>query len=463
MHTDQIRLLPNGKGRYANYRCQTSYRLMVSSFELGKLIDLGFKTHRLDLSTYQPANLSTEQFIQVTGVEEIEGKHNTYCFTEPKRNLGMFNGILLGNCAEIIEYSDHTEYGVCNLASISLSSFVTGGTGGTFDFKGLLKVAKIMTENLDKIIDVNHYPIPQTSKSNLRHRPVGLGVQGLADVYNLLGLPFESEEAQNLNRKIFATIYYGALSKSVERAQQYGRYSTFENSPFSQGKVQFDLEYDIEPECVADVIKRSDWDQLKEKIKKHGTRNSLLTTCMPTASTSQILKNNECIEPFTSNVFVRKTLAGEYIIVNEHLVNDCSKAGIWNKELYQKILHNNGSVQDISEIPQSIKSIYKTAYELKMSDILKQAIGRAPYIDQSQSMNLFQANPDFAKLHSSHFYAWKNGLKTGMYYLRTQPVVNAIKFGISQTGPPVSQEPPVAKKEPLACSRLNPNCEACSG
>ncbi len=454
MRLKEIRKLPDGKGGHADFVCQPAYRLIISCSDLGKLIDLGFETYRLDISKYVNGNRAAKHFIQVKSIQPLEGKHSTYCFTEPKRNLGMFNGVLLGNCNEIVQYSDKTEYGVCNLASISLSSFVNLESK-EYDFKGLLKVAKIMTENLDKIIDVNHYPIEQTSKSNFKHRPIGLGVQGLADVYNLMGISFESEQAEELNKKIFATIYYGALTKSMERSQLYGKYQTFDGSPFSSGKVQFDLGYSVEPETVGGLL---DWNTLKLKIKKHGTRNSLLTTCMPTASTSQILKNNECIEPFTSNVFVRKTLAGEYIVVNEHLINECIKLGIWNKELYHKILNNNGSVQDIAEIPEQMKQIYKTAYEIKMSAVLRQAVGRAPYIDQSQSMNLFQSMPDFSKLHSSHFYSWRNGLKTGMYYLRTKPIVNAIKFGITD-----KQHKEQPHKEPLACSRLNPNCEACSG
>jgi len=384
-----------------------------------------------------------------------------------QQNLGTIKSSNL--CAEIIEYSSTEEYGVCNLASLSLSSFVDT-KNKTYDFKGLLKVAKQITENLDKVIDVNHYPVVQTSKSNNQHRPIGLGVQGLADVYNMLGMPFDSEEAQLLNKQIFATIYFAAISKSVERAEEIGSYGSFQNSPASQGCLQFDLEYGIEPMCIEGLFDLKDWNKLKERVKKHGLRNSLLTCVMPTASTSQILRNNECIEPFTTNVFVRKTLAGEYIIVNEHLVHDCIQLGIWNKELYHKILANNGSVQSIDEIPANLKAVYKTAYELKMVDILKQAIGRAPYIDQSQSMNLFMKTPDFSKLNSSHFYAWKHGLKTGMYYLRTQPAVDAIKFGLStssasttlsstSTSSPVSSlSVSKPKYEPFV-----PVCESCSG
>lgn len=329
-------------------------------------------------------------------------------------------------CNEILEYSDDKEVAVCNLASICLPKFIREDK--TFDFQKLGEVASQAIVNLNKIIDINFYPIPETKVSNSRHRPVGLGIQGLADTYIKMNLAFDSEDASILNRKIFETIYFHAVSSSNRLAEKYGTYETFQGSPASQGKLQ----YHMWGKTSDDLLTKDmfDWKNLEERVMNSGLRNSLLTALMPTASTAQIMGNSECFEPITTNMYVRKTLAGEFIIVNESLVRDLISIGLWNKNIYEEILYFNGSIQRIQEIPQEIKNRYKTAYELKGVDILKQAVERGPFIDQTQSMNIFMAKPSFSNLQNSHFYAWKNGLKTGMYYLRTQPAVDPIKFGL---------------------------------
>ena len=346
---------------------------------------------------------------------------DTFCFTEPLRHRAVFEGVYTGQCNEIVEYSSPKETAVCNLASICLPRFVNSHDR-TFDFDELARVVRVVVKNLNTIIDLNYYPIPETERSNQSHRPVGLGIQGLADVYIKMRLPFESEEANNLNRQIMETIYYNALYESCDLSIKYGPYSSFEGSPASNGILQWHM-WGAEPTDER-------WTHLVDKIRTHGLRNSLLVALMPTASTSQICGNTESFEPITSNIYVRKTLAGEFIVVNEHLVKDLMELGMWNKDMYNTILYLNGSIQAINEIPHSIRELYKTAFEIKQSSILKQAATRGPFVDQTQSMNLFMATPDFGKLTSMHFYGWKNGLKTGMYYLRTQPAVDPIKFGL---------------------------------
>ena len=338
-----------------------------------------------------------------------------------QKNIGVIKSSNL--CAEVTEFSNSEETAVCNLASICLPKFVEGTT---YNFDKLRQFSKIATRNLNNIININFYPTPETRFSNMKNRPIGLGVQGLADVYCKLKLSFESQEAKDLNRKIFEHKYFASLEASCELAQKYGPYDAFPGSPFSEGLLQWHL-WGVDMSTLSPEL---DWYGLVEKIKKYGTRNSLLTAVMPTASTSQIMKNCECIEPYSSNIFVRTTLAGEYTIVNEHLVRDLLSLGLWTKEIYNEIVYFNGSVQKIKEIPQQLKELYKTAFEIKGIDIVKQSVDRGPFIDQSQSLNIFQATPDFSKLTSSHFYGWKNGLKTGMYYLRTRPAVDPIKFGL---------------------------------
>jgi len=337
------------------------------------------------------------------------------------KNLGTVTCSNL--CSEITLYSNEKETAVCNLASICLPKFVM--SDGSYNFKMLGEITETITQNLNKVIDVNYYPTPETRVSNFNHRPIGIGVQGLADTYCKMGYAFESQEASTLNKKIFECIYYHALKASCEIAKKYGTYSSYGGSPFSEGLLQFDMWDKYE---LSDTF---DWNGLRENIKRYGLRNSHLTALMPTASTSQIMGNSECFEPITSNIYVRKTLAGEFIVVNEYLVRELVEKELWNKEMYEEILYHNGSVQKIDRIPKDVKDKYKTAFEIKGVNILKQAVERGPFIDQTQSMNIFMATPSFDKLNSSHFYAWKNGLKTGMYYLRTQPAVDAIKFGIS--------------------------------
>lgn len=337
-----------------------------------------------------------------------------------QQNLGTIKSSNL--CTEIVEYTSSDEIAVCNLASIALPRFVINGK---FDFGKLYDVTKVATKNLNKIIDGNYYPVEEARRSNLRHRPIGLGVQGLADAFILLRLPFESEEARQLNRDIFETIYFAALTASKDLAKQHGPYETFKGSPVSKGIFQFDM-WNVQPGDLWD------WESLREEVKQFGVRNSLLLAPMPTASTSQILGNNECFEPYTSNIYTRRTLSGEFIIVNKHLLKDLVKLGIWNQALKDKIITANGSVQNIAEIPQGIKDLYKTVWEIRQKRIIDMAADRGAFIDQSQSLNLFMENATVSRITSMHFYAWEKGLKTGMYYLRTKAATDAVKFTVEQ-------------------------------
>ena len=337
-----------------------------------------------------------------------------------QKNLGTIKSSNL--CTEIVEYTAADEVAVCNLASIALPRFVTNGS---FDHQKLFEITYVATKNLNRIIDVNYYPIEEARNSNIRHRPIGIGVQGLADAFILMRYPFESEDARRLNREIFETIYYAAMTASKDLAKVEGPYSTFEGSPVSQGIFQFDM-WNVKP------TDRWEWDVLREEVKKHGVRNSLLLAPMPTASTSQILGNNECFEPYTTNIYNRRVLSGEFIVVNKHLLMDLVRLNLWNNDMKNKIIAANGSVQHIAEIPQEIKELYKTVWEIKQRTIIDMAAERGAYICQSQSLNLFIAEPNFAKLTSMHFYAWERGLKTGMYYLRTKPAASAIKFTVDK-------------------------------
>jgi len=370
-----------------------------------------------------------------------------------QKNLGTIKSSNL--CTEIIEYSDSKETAVCNLASIALPKFIIPGKKPKYDFNALKDIAYIATFNLNKVIDVNYYPTKETKTSNLKHRPIGIGVQGLADTFAILKIPFESEEAKQLDREIFEAIYYGAMCASVDLAEKEGPYQSFKGSPLSKGQFQFDL-WNEQPSD------RWNWEELRERVKTHGARNSLLLAPMPTASTSQILGNNECFEPFTSNIYIRKTLSGEFPVVNKHLVKDLVKLGLWNENLRDRIIINNGSIQDINEIPDDIKIIYKTAWEMSQKVIIDHAAIRAPFICQSQSMNLFVQDANFAKLSSAHFYGWDKGLKTGSYYIRTKAATTAIKgLGID-----INKEEPLKSEDEnysdLTCSIDNPeDCEAC--
>jgi ribonucleotide reductase alpha subunit len=362
----------------------------------------------------------------VWGVYNYNKLSDTYCFNEPENHAGVFNGILTGNCTEIIEYSAPDESAVCNLASIALPMYVDAKKK-IFDFEKLKEVVKVAIRNLNRVIDINYYPTPETRNSNMRHRPVGLGVQGLADVFALMRMPWETEKAAELNQRIFEHIYYAAVESSSEIAEKEGPYSTYDGSPMSHGQFQYDL-WNVQP--ITEKDGTLDWKDLKEKVAKHGVRNSLLMAPMPTASTSQILGFNECIESFTSNIYTRRTLAGEFIIVNKYLMRDLEKLDLWNENMKQQIIARNGSIQGIDEIPESIQKLYKTSWEIKQKILIDMAVARGAFICQSQSLNLFVPDPNYAKLTSMHFYGWKQGLKTGIYYLRTRAPVMAQKFTV---------------------------------
>lgn len=362
-----------------------------------------------------------------------------------QKNLGTIKCSNL--CTEVVEYTAPDEVAVCNLASIALNRFVHEGS---FDFKKLREVSQVITKNLNRIIDINYYPIPEAEKSNKRHRPIGIGVQGLADTFILLRLPFDCEEARLLNKQIFETIYYGALEASCDLAKQFGPYETYEGCPVSQGVLQYDM-WGMTPTDMWD------WSALKEKIAQHGVRNSLLLAPMPTASTAQILGNNESIEPYTSNIYTRRVLSGEFQVVNQHLLKDLTDRGLWNEDLKNSLIASNGSVQEL-DIPDDLKELYRTVWEIPQKNILQMAADRGAFVDQSQSLNVHIAQPNYGKLTSMHFFGWKLGLKTGMYYLRTKPAANAIQFTVDKTA--------LRKKEQMnavTCSLKNKDeCVMCS-
>ncbi len=366
-----------------------------------------------------------------------------------QKNLGTIRSSNL--CTEIIEYTSPDEVAVCNLASISLPKFVKDKV---FDFEKLYEITRVVTANLNKVIDINYYPIPEARNSNMRHRPIGIGVQGLADAFIMMGYPFDSKEAAQLNRDIFETIYFAAVTESNAMAERDGTYASYEGSPASQGQLQYDL-WNVTPSD------RWDWKDLKAKIKKHGLRNSLLLAPMPTASTSQILGNNECFEPYTSNIYNRRTLSGEFVVVNKHLLLDLVKLGLWNKEMKDKLMAANGSIQEIPEIPDHIKAMHKTVWEIKQKAIIDMAADRGAFICQSQSLNIFMENPTYAKLTSAHFYGWEKGLKTGMYYLRSKSAVDPIKFTLGES----HQRKYVKSEEEIpvgtACSLDDDGCLMC--
>ena len=397
-----------------------------------------------------------------------------------QKNLGTIKSSNL--CCEICQYTDKNEIAVCNLASVALPKFVDIPSGKvreknkklrTYNFQKLYEVVYQMTVNLNQVIDINYYPTIETRTSNFKHRPIGLGVQGLADTFVMLSLPFESPEAQKLNSEIFETIYFAALSASKDLAMKHGPYETYEGSPASFGKLQFDL-WDVSMENLSGLW---DWSTLKSQIEKHGLRNSLLVAPMPTASTAQILGNNECFEPFTTNLYKRNVLSGEFVIINKHLVEDLVNLGLWNDRIRLKLFDGNGSVQKIDEIPSEIREVYKTVWEMKGKTILDMARDRAIFIDQSQSLNIFMQDVTQSKLSSAHMYGWKLGLKTGMYYLRTKAKAAAIKglgVDMSALNTPETQES--FKPKPLennnltltedminkVCSLDDPNCLTCS-
>ena len=416
--------------------------------------------------------------IKVVAVVDANEFEPTYCFHETKRNRGMFGGVVLGNCTEITEYSDDQEIAVCNLASVCLPTFVRDGE---FDHGSLHKTVKTMTKNLNKVIDINFYPVDKAKLSNMRHRPIGIGVQGLADTFVKMGFAYESDDAKRLNKEIFETIYHAAVEQSmalskrrgiliraVEAGEELspgdaefahineheapyvsrmppdwkGAYATFDGSPASQGLLQFDMW------GVAEHSGRYDWDRLKDEVVQHGLRNSLMVAPMPTASTSQIMGFNEAFEPFTSNMYKRKTIAGEFIVINRHLIHDLIRNNLWNRDMKEAIILHDGSIAKISNIPDDLKELYKTVWEIKQKNVIDMAADRGAYICQSQSMNLFVDDPNYKKLTTMHFYAWKKGLKTGMYYLRTKPKSSAQKFTIDPTNLVRND----AQEECIACS-----------
>jgi len=402
-----------------------------------KAQDLWFKVLESQIETGTPYMLYKDA---------ANGKSN-------QQNLGTIKSSNL--CTEIMEYTAPDEIAVCNLASLALPKFVTDE--GTFDHNKLFEVTYQATINLNKIIDENYYPVEEARNSNLRHRPIGLGVQGLADTFIMMRFPFESEEARTLNKEIFETIYYAAMTASKDQSKEFGPYASYEGSPVSKGIFQYDM-WGVKPS------NRWEWDVLKEEVMQHGVRNSLLVAPMPTASTAQILGNNECFEPYTSNVYTRRVLSGEFIVVNKHLLKDLVREGLWTKEMRHTLMSNNGSVQNINAIPQEMKDLYKTAWEISQKAIIEQAADRGAFICQSQSLNIFMENANFGKLTSMHFYGWEKGLKTGMYYLRTKAATDAVKVTLDKQF--VQKEEPVVEEEyakaAIACSIDNPDdCEMC--
>jgi ribonucleoside-diphosphate reductase alpha chain len=436
----RLTMLPDGRGGYKEFDCKPLWRLLVSSCSLYKLNNIGFSPKRLKYTNREPQR-NAEQFVKVEGIIDVGRYDDTYCFNEPINHAGVFNGILTGNCTEIMEFTSPEESAVCNLGSLALPKFVETDAEGTpsFNFEKLRGYTHILTRNLDIVIDNNYYPTYECRTSNMRHRPVGIGIQGLADVFALMRLPWTSEGAAKLNREIFENIYYAAMTMSISRTcegfnhatfETLGEYPSYKGSPLSQGKMQFDL-WNETPKTTY-----LDWDGLRDKLNKYGARNSLLIAPMPTASTSQILGNNECFEPFTSNLYARRVLAGDFMVVNKYLVDDLSKIGLWTTDIRTQVIADNGSIQNISEIPAEIRELYKTAWEIPQKTLINMARDRAPFICQSQSLNLFLAEPTYAKISSMHMYAWKQGLKTGCYYLRTKAVSSAQKFTIEPTKKP---------------------------
>lgn len=410
----------------------------------------------------------------VTGIQQLGAVEDTYCFTEPQEHAGVFNEQITGQCSEIIEYTDSNEIAVCNLASIALPRFVRlDESGDSFDFAELHRVTKATVVNMNKIIDRNLYSLQEMKQSNLRHRPVGIGVQGLADAFAMLRIPWEDEwgvaspRAKLLNQQIFETMYHAAIEASSELAEKDRPYETYEGSPASKGQLQYDL-WGVAPTDL------HDWASLKERVARHGVRNSLLLTCMPTASTAQILGNNESIEPFTTNIYTRKVLSGEYQCVNKYLVYELMHEGIWDETMRQEIIAHSGSVQNIARIPKTIRDVYKTVWEISQRTLIDMAVDRGAFICQSQSFNLHMSDPTDEQLSSAHFYAWEKGMKTGMYYLRSRPAADAIKFTIDpslvaavkeskQNEDPRTVDERDEDEERLACSRDNPGaCTMCS-
>ena len=431
-----------------------SFRLLFSESDVRGLCLMGFSPKQNLLLDDAP------RFIEIESITDYGRSDSTFCFTEPLEGKGVFNGILTKNCAEILEYSDSENYAVCNLASIAVSKFTKidpASFTSVIDHERLHETAKQVTRNLNRVIDFNSYPTPETSKSNFTMRPIGVGVQGFGDLYCALKIPYDDPKAVQVDAEIMETIYHGCIEATVELSELYGPYDRFEGSPASRGILQFDM-WNAKTRIY-------DWTALKERIKKSGMRNSLLTALMPTASTSQILGNCESFEPFQANVFKRTTLAGEFLVVNKHLMKDLMQIGMWTEEFRRQLLTSDGSIQRFAEVPDDLKAVYKTVWEVPQRAVIDHAVARGPFVDQSQSMNLYMAGPSYQKLSSALVYGWKSGLKTGVYYLRSQAAVEAIKYGVSAnaTKPkktPRSKAKATAEEAPV-CRRDNPDCEMC--
>jgi len=442
-----MRKLPDSNRVLKEYYSQQLYRLLITSYDLRKLKELGFSPKRLKINDVMP-NRSACQFIKISSVTITGRKDDTYCFTEHKKHAGIFNGIITSQCTEIIEYSDDKETAVCNLASIALPAFVDETTK-QFNYDKLHEVTKVVTSNLNRVIDINFYPTEKTRRSNLLHRPIGIGVQGLADAFIMMDIAFHSDEAKIINKLIFETIYHAALERSNEIAieiknntssvsdhstivsdlclkyslsgKHRGAYKSFEGSPASQGILQFDM-WNVEPST------RYDWAELKYSIMEHGIRNSLLLAPMPTASTSQILGYNECFEPLTSNIYSRRTLAGEFVLANKYLMKELIDLGQWNEKIKNNIIANKGSIQQLTMLSEHIRNKYKIVWEMPMKHLIDMSADRGAFICQSQSLNLWLEDPNYNTLTSMHFYSWKQGLKTGIYYLRRKGKHQAQQF-----------------------------------
>ena len=449
MYDEGTSYLPDGRGGHRDFVTKSLFRMLITSVDLQKIVSVGFTPKRLQIYCNYIPNRSASKYVTITDVIDNGRIDDTYCFTEPKKHAGIFNGIITSQCTEITEYSDENESAVCNLASIGLPTFLDySTTPPTFNYEKLHDVTKVVTENLNRIIDRNYYPTEKTRRSNMRHRPIGIGIQGLADTFILMDLAFTSDEAKIVNRHIFETIYHGALERSCELALTEGTYETFPGSPASEGILQFDMwGYDPGNE-------RYDWTAMKHRVKEHGLRNSLLLAPMPTASTSQILGFNECFEPITSNIYSRRTIAGEFVVTNKYLVRDLLDLGLWNDTIKNNVITNNGSIQHIDIIPEKIREKYRTAWEIPMKTVIDMAAERGVFVCQSQSMNTWIEEPSYNSLTSMHFYSWGKGLKTGIYYLRRRAAHQAQQFTI---------EPEKRDRGGSEMEEDHDICEMCSG
>lgn len=431
-------LLPDGNGDRKFYKCKASYRLLISSIDTQKLLVLGFSPNRLSITKNKPQR-NARQFVKVLDIVDDGRCDNTYCFTEHKRGMGMFGGVLTGQCAEIIEHTSKDDVATCNLAQLNLSQFVDHDT--YMDWHALVDIARHATRNLNKVIDRSFYPIEEAKNANFKNRPLGLGVSGLHDVFFKLKFDdFSCPEARKVNKNIFETIYRGAILESIELAKKYGPYETFEGSPASKGILQFDMWGIDEKDLFWD-----DWSEIKEQVKQHGLRNSLLIALMPTASSATIMGVTECFEIQTSNIYSRTVLSGDFTIINKYLIKELIEKDLWNEEMANSILSNDGSVQHIEDIPDDIKRRYKTVWEYSMKDVIDMAADRSAFVCQSSSLNLFIKEPSVPKLTSMHMYSFKKGLKTMSYYLRSRAATEAVKFTVRKTHKEEEEE------ECLAC------------